>query len=569
MEDSAESWEAVMKISKRYLIFMAVGIIAGLAVAQILAPSTPAPAQLFPQGALVYWETSNLKDFLVWWQNSDIKIDWEKSTNYRVFENSRLYLRLKERISDFEKDKYQFSLDNLIKLAGKRSAIAIYDIGELKVLAVTETSQADAAVNELWIARNKFTEKKFNNQVYYAESQEGKLVFAYAKPFFVVSTESGLLEQFLTNVNAADQSQLTLGQSEKFKACRPQNETPSLFSIFVDQESLNQNRYFKKYWIHQNVKELAPIRSAWIDFVAEPSGLSEQRHFALANATANSNNSRAQDLTKVFKQLNADFLTMEPNPDPQQTANAILKLLNKFPDRQNRTSYPPAYSGSFERALEAEAKSPYLVRIDDPIKQPAGLKILENDQPARLTSLLTAIKPTVRIRLSTPIWDNDGLFVRSQDTQILSLQNYDALKQEDLLNQLQEYSVLLSSAGNNGANWIQNNGTYELHSFAPIYVRFQKPWVVISNSQTELNSAVASLPSQPVSVTTSFVAINWEKSRWKYSRLMRRLDYGMYRGDVPFFFSENLDSLFQALYSIKGSTIETDGTTETVHYEIR
>src|SRR5262245_51636611 len=240
MEGSAESGEAVMKISKRNLLFMAAAIIAGFAVAQILAPSTPAPAQLFPQGALVYWETSNLKDFLAWWNNSDIKKDWEKSTNYRVFENSRLYLRLKERISDFEKDKYEFSLDNLVKLAGKRSAVAIYDIGELKILAVTETSQADATLTELWIARNKFTEKKFNNQVYYAEPQEGKLVFAYAKPFFVVSTESGLLEQFLTNINAGEQ-QLTLGQSEKFKACQPQSETPSLFSVFVDQESLNQN----------------------------------------------------------------------------------------------------------------------------------------------------------------------------------------------------------------------------------------------------------------------------------------------------------------------------------------
>ena len=557
-----------MKITKRHLLFMAVAIVAGFAIAQILTPSNPAPAQYFPQGALVYWETANLKDFLVWWKNSEIKQDWQKSTNYRVFENSRLYLRLQERIGNFEKEKVQFSLDNLIKLAGKHSAIAIYDIGELKALAVTEVSQADAALTELWISRNKFSEKNFNGQVYYAEPQEGRLLFAYAKPFFVISTESGLLEQFLTNLNSTDQPS-TLAQHEKFKACHPPNDTPSLFSIFVDQESLNQNRYFKKYWIHQNTKELASIRSAWIDFVAEPSGLTEQRHFSLTNGNTNSNNSNAQDLAKSFKQLNADFLTIEPNPGPQTAAEAILKLLNKFPDRQKQTSYPPSYAGSFERALEAEAKSPYLVRIDDPIKQPAGLKILENDQPARLTSLLTAIKPGLRIRLSTPIWDNDGLFMRFQDTQILLIQNYDVLKQEDLLNQLQEYSVLLSSAGSNGATWIQKSGGHELHSFTPIYVRFQNPWVVISNSQSELNAAIAALPSQPISIQTSFVAINWEKSRWKYSRLMRRLDHGMYHGDEPLFFSENLDSLFQALYSIKESTIQTDGATETVHYEIR
>jgi hypothetical protein len=134
---------------------------------------------------------------------------------------------------------------------------------------------------------------------------------------------------------------------------------------------------------------------------------------------------------------------------------------------------------------------------------------------------------------------------------------------------LQKYSLLLSSAGNNGAAWIHNNASYELHSLIPLYVHFQKPWIVISNSQSEINSVIAALPSQPVTMQTSFVAINWEKSRWKYSRLMRRLDYGSYQGDQPLFFSQNLDSLFQALYSIKESTLERNGTDETVHYEIR
>ncbi len=561
-----------MKITKRKILFLAVAIVAGFAAAQMLVPATPAPVQFFPRGALVYWETGNLKEFLLWWKNSQLRQDWQKTYNYRSFENSRLYLRLKERITDFGKEKYKFSLDNLIKLSGRRSALAIYDIGNLKALAVTEVSQADAALTELWISRGKFHERNFNGHVYYTEPQEGKLAFAYAKPFFIISTETALLEEFLKNSDHPDQSS-SLAASEKWGACRPDKDVPALFSIFVDQESLNQNRYFRRYWIHGNVKELAPIRSAWIDFLAEPKGLLEHRHFALTGTTTDS---KPEDFTQsaewlsAFQELKADFLVIEPAPDPQKAAEGILKLLNKFPDRQQQTSYPPAYAASFERATEAEAKNPYLVRIDDPVLEPTGLKILENDQPSRLTSLLTTVKPVVKIRLTTPLWDNDGLFMRFQETQILLLQNYDGLQQQELLNQLQEHLLLLTSAGNNVASWIRKTGeSYELHSFIALFVHFHKPWVVISNTESELNRAVAVLPSQPISPRVSYTAINWEKNRWKYSRLMRRLDYGVYRGDEPLFFSENLDSLFQALYPIKQSTLEKTVNTEVIHYEIR
>jgi hypothetical protein len=46
------------------------------------------------------------------------------------------------------------------------------------------------------------------------------------------------------------------------------------------------------------------------------------------------------------------------------------------------------------------------------------------------------------------------------------------------------------------------------------------------------------------------------------------LDYGAYKGTEPFFFSENLNSLFGALYPIKKSTIEKSDGKEVVHYEI-
>ncbi len=553
----------------RAVLIISLIIISGFVAAQLLNPGAPLPAEFFPPNAIVYWETANLKEFLVWWKNSTLKNDWQITDNYKTFQNSRLFLRLQERIDGFSKDKINFSLDNLIKLAGKRSALAVYDIGDLKALAVTELSQADASLTELWIQRSKFKEKTFGTHKYYVEPEEGKLAFAYAKPYLVISTESGLLEQFLQNT--AEQGETTtLSDSEKWTACRPENLPLSLFSIYLDQETLNSNRYFKKYWIHQNAKEFSSIRSVWIDFLAEPHGLIEHRYFALTDEKPAPAESQTIEWAEPFRKLTADYLSIEPSPDPVTVAESTLKMLNRFPEAQKETSYPPPYSASYTRASEAEIKNPYLVNINDPVLQPADVQILQVEQPKALASLLASAKPAASIKLRTPIWDKDGLFLSFQETQALLLENFDSLPQEQFLDQLKSYFLLLASGGENGAVWIQKpNGTYSLHSLNTIHVKLQKPWVILSTNENDLNKTAAVLPTQATAPQSSLVEIDWQKGRWKYSRLMKRLDYGTYKGTEPFFFSENLDSLFNALYSIKKSTIEKSDHKEVVHYEVQ
>jgi hypothetical protein len=551
------------------LIFALIAI-SGYVAAQLLSPAAPSPSELFPPNALVYWETPNLREFLIWWKNSELKSNWQTTDNYKTFENSRLYLKLQDRINSFTKQKLEFTLDNLIKLSGKRSALAVYDIGELKTVAVTELSEADATVTELWAAKAKFKEGNFGIQKYYIEPEEGKLSFAYSKPFLIISTDSVLLETFITN-NQNKEGAVTLAQTEKWKACRFETAPLPLFSIYADQESLNENRYFKKYWVHKNAKDFSPIRSVWIDFLAEPKGLIEHRYFAFAEPSQNSaaNDSIIKDWADQFRKLSADLIEIESSPAPEKVSATILKMLNRFPNSQKEASYPQPYSASFEKANEAELKSPYLVRVDAPIIQSANVQVLQIDQPQTLTTMFTSCKPEAWINLRTPIWDKDGLFVHFQQTQILLLGNYDSLQQQDFLDQLRSYFLLLTSAGENGASWSQKDGTYTLYSLNPLYVKFQKPWIIVSNNANELNNASAVLPHQLEAPHSSLVEIDWEKGRWKYSRLMRRLDYGAYRGDEPLLFSENLDSLFKALYPIKKSTIEKSENKETVRYEVR
>ncbi len=261
-----------------------------------MADQPPQPAAFFPEGALVYAEAKDLEGLLQWWKSSEVKSDWESSANYEQFQNSRLYLKLKDRFKKWGSGgNFSFTLDNLIQASGSRSGMAIYDIGELKAIAATRLPFTKAKTTEIWLAKSRFQEKTTGNQTYYVEPRQGTLAFAYAEPYLILSTEETLLTKALSNLSAPSQ---TLEQSQKWQ--RFPNKTESDISLFLDQEALQQNRYFQKYWIHKNVRDFASIQAVWIDLVVEPNAIVEHRYFAGADQRCPCGQSQRTQLDRTF-----------------------------------------------------------------------------------------------------------------------------------------------------------------------------------------------------------------------------------------------------------------------------
>ena len=93
----------------------------GFAIAQLLDPFAASPAHYLPKGALVYAEARNLKDLLSWWNQSQVKVNWEQSKNFEQFQNSRLFLKLQDRAQEYSGDaSFRFTLDELNSIAGTR-----------------------------------------------------------------------------------------------------------------------------------------------------------------------------------------------------------------------------------------------------------------------------------------------------------------------------------------------------------------------------------------------------------------------------------------------------------------
>jgi hypothetical protein len=533
---------------------------AGYTIAQILDPP-PSPAAMFPEGAIVYAEAKDLESLLQWWNNSSVKKDWEASANYEVFQNSRLYLKLKSRINKWGAGgNFTFSIDNLAQVAGTKTGLALYDIGELKAVAATHLPFSKAKTTELWLAKGRFQEKRSGELTYYIEPRDGSLAFAYKEPYLMISTDEGLLVRSLSGSSA-------LNQSTKWQHFQKVPESD--VSLFLDQEALQKNRYFRKYWIHRNVPDFDSIQAVWIDLSVEQNAIVERRYYHRSNS-AHQATANHQELIRHFKQFRHDALYFDAPVASDTATHHIFRMLNRLPEREQKGSYPPSFSGAAERATQAETRNILLEQIDEPVLKVKAETLLQATQEEQIKKLIDAAQPGAQIRFSYPLWDHQALFVRFPQSFILQLTNFSQFDQQQFLDLLLTHFLLLHSTQDQGGRWhSEGNGIFVLQSFRPLYVKFQNPWIVLSTEESDFRQVAANLPDPELISNGNYREVNWKDGRWKYSRLMRRLDHGGYQEDAPLLFSENIASLLTVLDPIVSSSVVQTENQEVVRYELK
>jgi hypothetical protein len=541
-------------------------LLMSITIGQMIEPA-PSPSQFFPDGAVIYVQAKDFQHLVDEWTSSEIKSNWEASKNYQQFQNSRLYMKLQDRISKWGAGgKFTFTWENLARSAGSTTGVALYDIGELKAIAATQIPFAKAKATELWLARTRFAEKKSGSRTYYVEPRQGILAFAYVEPYLILSTDESLLTRALDNLNEPSR---TLDQSPKWIACRKQQNSD--LSMFVDQETLQKNRYFNRYWIHRNVKDFADIRAVWMDLVLKSDSVEERRYFVSSSSQTNADESAIQDFVREFRKFRHDALSYDAGMDASAAADSLLKFINRFADPYERTSYPPTFSGAAERAAQADSQNILLEQIDEPILQVKSETLLQASAPEQLSNVIAPAEPVAQIKLGYPLWDNQALFARFPQTLFVQLKTFSALNQQTFLDILLQHFLLLHSTQEEGARWkAEGNGNFTLQSMRPVYVRFQDPWIVISNEEADFRQVIQNLPPAMLPPPGSYSELNWNNSRWKYKRLMTRLDHGLSGDDTtPLFFSENIASLLDALAPVSESSVEKFANQEIVKYELR
>ncbi|MEK6324454.1 MAG: hypothetical protein AABN33_22670 [Acidobacteriota bacterium] len=245
-------------------------------------------AGVMPRGAMVYIQANDLAALMKTWLASPVRSQFYDSASFAAFQKSRVYLKLQDRKKDFESAiGVGIGENRLAELAGRASAVSIYDIGKIEIVFVTDLPRVRAVASALFKRAPQFSERSADGTSYYVRdvtTDGGRLnqqfCFAYVENKLIVTTTEGLMIRAIGNAKAAGADSLlsdvlaSAGEATGFAAHD--------VTMWLDQERLNRNRYFDNYWIHHNARgALAAIETGLIDLRITREGMTEQRWFKM------------------------------------------------------------------------------------------------------------------------------------------------------------------------------------------------------------------------------------------------------------------------------------------------
>jgi hypothetical protein len=255
----------------------------GIAVwAKVSTREKFAQAKDFPNGALIYLQVADLPQLSKLWNESKLKEKYLESQNYADFSISHLGIKLAERWEDLN-NEIDFPID-LSGLAEKQAAIAVYDIGKLDIVFVAPMNETLFSATMFAQNSNKFEENTLaDGTVFYQleievdrKRQRQKIIFGNIKNRFVLATSEQL---FVRTISAITGNHRLYDEAAFAKLI--ETITPNLMTIWVNQEKLNTDYYFKRYWLMSKVEDLQNIRAGIFDLELSENGLIEHREFLL------------------------------------------------------------------------------------------------------------------------------------------------------------------------------------------------------------------------------------------------------------------------------------------------
>jgi hypothetical protein len=411
-----------------------------------------------PRGALVYVQARDLAALMKAWMASTVRNKFYASPSYTAFSKSRVFLKFQARREDFAK-ALGFDIDEgrLTELAGGASAVAVYDIGKLDMIFVTELPRERALLTTMFKQLSQFQERNADGQIYYAKDVQtdgGRLsqqfCFAHAGGKLIVTTSEGLMIRALAAVKSNGADSL-LGDVMAIADLAKGFATHDL-TIWLDQARLNRDRLFNSYWIHQNVgRDLAGIESGLLDLRITAQGLTEQRYFKMAAAPkAEASSLKGSDAAALLKFAPADAQLVEVHPQVRAedladtAANALFgRLPTAEPTRPDVTR--PSQSSSddsgsrFERYSQLDAR--FDTDVDDEQALPRGspaparkarAEAAPPTAPTSFVAAITKLAPVAVCELTRSKADPDRPFVHFEHAIVIEMKSEAALDRATL-----------------------------------------------------------------------------------------------------------------------------------------
>lgn len=566
-----------MKRVSVLLLLLSGCLVAGWAALQSSSMQGERPLSTYaPQGSLLYLEAKDFSGLLADWNRSPEKQRWLSSDNYGAFSRSRLLLRLKDASDQFSAAAgVPPGMNFLSQVAGKESAFALYDIGKLQFLYITQLPSANSMQTALWQTRAKFETRNAGGIAYFLrrDPESGREVeFAITGNYLVLATREDLMASAL-ELMALGKGASTASEAWWAKAVAATG-APGDLRMVLNLERIVPSPYFRSYWIQQNVPDMKQYGSAVSDLFRSGKEYREER--VLLRKTPDEEQSTASEGFTAAAELvplvpaEAGFYRIQADPSPEMCFDWLQsKILAPRPGAGPASRYAPQVqltSGTTGDSTDLET------RIDQPppqVEDGAG-------GADELKALLDQAGVLGILQSDRSAADPQGVFVRVHSVVAFSAaKNWDEAAVRDALG---NYARPAYTAGALGTSWEVKRGYQLLDGLWPLAFAVRGKLLVIADDPATLEAALQGATQKSNAKPAEYLAgFRHGHEQPNFLRLVDFLDRSgggpVYPKSerTPQFFSQNVGSLSEALSGLASETVSVRAqpgkVTQTVVYE--
>jgi len=526
-----------------------------------LAPTAPPLSTWMPPGALLYLESPDFGNLLTRWNQSAEKKAWIASDNYSVLTRSRLLGRLEQAQGEFETAAGTSpEMQLLSEVAGKESALALYDLGNLEFVYISHLPGSRLDANSLWQQRPKYERRQVAGIDFFHHAAGGRTVaFASKGDYFIVATDTDLMAQALTLI--ASQPAPSLANETWFRDIAAAGEKSELRLVF-NMEQLVSKPQFRTYWIQRNVTEMKQYRAGICDLFENGNTFTEKRTLLRKSPAPAASDEQAVSRLLAYVPDRRSFYQALADPARERLrAMLIQTVTGEAPSTPGEMFMAPAVT---TEASAIGTTADLETRIDEPPAKPGTLPSLDAAVDA-----LMAMKPLAVLQIQGTTETADRVFVVPQSTLVFEFAagNRDAV--ETALAPALQAQVFVDSA-----NWQRTASATSFGSIEPLAVAAGGPGVfIVSRGPSLAGSAAANRSGGASALERLTYAAGYYHSLAfaPYLRLFHMIEPK--QQNEPPFFGGNVASLATSLArlnSIRIRTLEAQSSlTEEVVYELK
>lgn len=543
---------------------------------QAAAPSVTPLSKYVPAGPVLYLEAKDFSSLLADWNSSPQKKQWVKSSNYEVFSRSRLFLRL-----DGAGDQFGAAaglppdINFLSQVAGTRSAVALYDIGNLQFLYITYLPSAKSMQTMLWQTRAKFEPRSAGGVDFYLrrdpESQK-EVAFAVSGDYLLLATREDLMAGALQLMSGSQNR--TVESEQWWSQSVDSARAPGDLRMVLNLEKIVPSPYFRTYWLQQNITDLTQYAAAVSDLFRSDQQYREERVLIRkappAAAPSVDGLEAAADLVRLAPD-GAGVYEAKANP----SADSCLDLLETKLLAPHLGPAPPSQIAPQVQLTSGETGggSDMETRIDQsPVQRP-----VTPQNTTALKELLDKTQLLASLQVQSTERDKAGVFVRIHSAVVLAASS--DWNEASIPSALAEFVRPGLTASQFGVTWQQKSGYQELDGLWQLAASVRGKYLLVSDDPNLIAAMLSNFNRKSDVKPVVFVAgLNHSRERANFARFSDLVDRpnlaqsnvpGMER--QPQFFSENMASLSSTLAGVSTEriTVRTEGdrTLQTVTYE--